>query len=462
MNGPDGIAIDSAGNIYIVDTFSSRVQKFDSDMNFLLMWGWGVKDHNPGPQICTKDDSVCYGGIVRQYNNTFGSDNGQFWIAHGIAIDTKDTIYVSDQNPVSPQGWTNRQGNVAENDNRIEMFDTGGNYLGQFGTYGSGDGQLNQPFGMLFDSSGKLLVTDARNNRIQVFSAPSSIATINPQGIISTRYLKVSNSTNAGSAISCAGCTDAGGNTNWTFTAPPAPESPTAPASISGNGTPGGMGAGGGLPFTLTPPRLQTVYPDGHVVYLDQTPNTNHDGQGQSPFKLGTGSLINPQSQTAITSLLKLGSRGTPVTVLQTILHTLGMLLDEPTGYFGSHTEAALKQYQQSQSLDPVGYTGPNTREALKRFISAQTQKSDSSVVSVFTKDLRLGDTDSEAKLLQIYLNTHGYIISATGAGTPGNETDYFGQKTAQALTKLQKASGITPASGFLGPKTRTYINEHH
>lgn len=36
---PEGIDIDSAGNIFVADTGNSRIQKFDSDGNFITKWG---------------------------------------------------------------------------------------------------------------------------------------------------------------------------------------------------------------------------------------------------------------------------------------------------------------------------------------------------------------------------------------------------------------------------------------
>ena len=34
-----GIVVDSEGNVYVVDTRNVRVQKFDSEKNFITMWG---------------------------------------------------------------------------------------------------------------------------------------------------------------------------------------------------------------------------------------------------------------------------------------------------------------------------------------------------------------------------------------------------------------------------------------
>ena len=77
----------------------------------------------------------------------------------------------------------------------------------------------------------------------------------------------------------------------------------------------------------------------------------------------------------------------------------------------------------------------------------------------VFTKDLGLGAIDSQVRLLQQYLNTHGFVITSTGPGSPGNETSRFGRMTRAALIKFQKAHGIS-ATGFFGPKTRALVNQ--
>lgn len=83
------------------------------------------------------------------------------------------------------------------------------------------------------------------------------------------------------------------------------------------------------------------------------------------------------------------------------------------------------------------------------------------SVVSTsytFTQNLTLGSTGSEAKALQQFLNANGAQVSATGAGSPGNESSYFGPATKAALAKWQAANGVSPASGYFGPITRAKI----
>jgi len=76
-----------------------------------------------------------------------------------------------------------------------------------------------------------------------------------------------------------------------------------------------------------------------------------------------------------------------------------------------------------------------------------------------FTRDLKTGSTGADVRALEVYLNTHGYILAATGPGSPGNETNYFGPLTKKALMKFQKNHDISPVAGYFGPITRAAVN---
>ncbi|MCX6735691.1 MAG: hypothetical protein NTZ13_01250 [Candidatus Parcubacteria bacterium] len=86
----------------------------------------------------------------------------------------------------------------------------------------------------------------------------------------------------------------------------------------------------------------------------------------------------------------------------------------------------------------------------------------------VFTKNLKAGDTDYEVLLLQKALNEDlDTIITTSGAGSPGSETTYFGQKTKLAVIKLQNKhygevlapNGLSVGTGVFGPSTRAMMN---
>lgn len=86
--------------------------------------------------------------------------------------------------------------------------------------------------------------------------------------------------------------------------------------------------------------------------------------------------------------------------------------------------------------------------------------KGTTTVTGSLTRDLTVGSTGSEVTTLQQILNKSADTqVSTTGAGSPGQESAYFGAKTKAAVIKFQIKNGITPTAGYVGPKTRAVMN---
>lgn len=79
----------------------------------------------------------------------------------------------------------------------------------------------------------------------------------------------------------------------------------------------------------------------------------------------------------------------------------------------------------------------------------------DENRISTISTDLFLGMQNKDVKKLQQLLNKLGYTVSQTGAGSLGNETEYFGSLTQKALAKFQADNQIYPSVGYFGPKTK-------
>ena len=54
---------------------------------------------------------------------------------------------------------------------RVQIFNSAGEYLSQFGSTGSANAQFNRPYGVAIDpTSHKIVVVDQNNNRVQIFA----------------------------------------------------------------------------------------------------------------------------------------------------------------------------------------------------------------------------------------------------------------------------------------------------
>lgn len=71
---------------------------------------------------------------------------------------------------------------------------------------------------------------------------------------------------------------------------------------------------------------------------------------------------------------------------------------------------------------------------------------------------LKMGSTGSQVVELQKALNGNGFLVSTTGAGSPGMESSYFGAKTKSAVMAFQSAKGLT-ADGVVGAQTGTALS---
>ncbi len=83
---------------------------------------------------------------------------------------------------------------------------------------------------------------------------------------------------------------------------------------------------------------------------------------------------------------------------------------------------------------------------------SAQTRDP---ALCAFTRGLTIGVTGEDVMCLQKYLNSEGFLVSPTGAGSPGNETMYFGPRTKKAVALWQAANGVAPTAGYFGKISR-------
>jgi tripartite motif-containing protein 71 len=173
---PHGVNIDSSGNVYVVDTNNFRVQKFDSNGKFIMAWGSeGEGDgqflHGHDIAIDSSGNSYVTDVLVEEGTNharvqkfdsngkfimmwgSRGSEKGQFEDMHGIDVDSSNNVYVADSN-----------------NNRIQKFDSNGKFITMWGSKGEDEGQFLHPHGIAVDSSGNVYIASKDIPNIQKFA----------------------------------------------------------------------------------------------------------------------------------------------------------------------------------------------------------------------------------------------------------------------------------------------------
>lgn len=162
------------------------------------------------------------------------------------------------------------------------------------------------------------------------------------------------------------------------------------------------------------------------------------------------------------------GDAGFHVTLLQQFLKDRGYLqTPDPAGLFGPNTELAVQKFQVDNEIvsfgtpETTGYgrVGPQTLGVLNALKNTEAS-SVAQIVTSFTRNLQIGATGDDVRILQEFLNNTGFTVTLTGPGSPGNESSFYGAMTANALTQFQLANNIYPADGIFTPYTRAKVIE--
>ena len=161
--GPEGIAVDRNGLVYVTDPWNHRVQVFTSDGRYLREWR-----HLPGP--CGQFTTPAAIALCKR---------GYLNAPSGIAVDRNGNVIVVNEGLSSPLGGF-----------FIQKFTANDEFVRMWGTDGFGPGQFEAPAGVAVDEDGNFYVADRGNNRVQKFSANGRFVT--QWGSIGDGYLRQS------------------------------------------------------------------------------------------------------------------------------------------------------------------------------------------------------------------------------------------------------------------------------
>jgi uncharacterized protein (TIGR03437 family) len=188
VNQPEGVAVDSLGNVYIADTLDHAVRKVTTNGVITTFAGNGNQGYtgDGGPANLARLNQPC-GVAVDTGGNVYVADTGNSQVRridpHGI-ITTVDTSGVL----LDPRGVAvDRAGNlyIADTGNRLVRRVSPGALVTTIAGNGTccyaGDGglaldaRLNQPWGVAVDVNGNVYIADPLNNAVRML-APVSAA----------------------------------------------------------------------------------------------------------------------------------------------------------------------------------------------------------------------------------------------------------------------------------------------
>jgi sugar lactone lactonase YvrE len=153
LGAPDGVTVDSLGNIYIADEANNRIRKVSTTGIISTIAGNGTGSYSGD------------GGAATAAEINYPT---------GVVVDHSGNVYIADIN--------NNRVRIVSTTGIITTF--AGNGTGSY----SGDGgqataaELDLPYGLAMDVSGNLYIGDASNNRIRKVNTLGIISTIAGNG----------------------------------------------------------------------------------------------------------------------------------------------------------------------------------------------------------------------------------------------------------------------------------------
>lgn len=191
LSDAEGVAVDSLGNVFIADANDHRIRKIAPDGTISTVAGDGFPGFSGdgGPASAARLNTP-YGIAVDSAGNLYIADLGNNRVRE-IAADGTITTVNGTETFLAPRNVAlDAKGNLYVSEfggHRVRCVATGGTIttIAGTGTAGfSGDGgaataaELNYPAGLAFDSAGNLYIADSSNNRVREVAVTGTITTV--------------------------------------------------------------------------------------------------------------------------------------------------------------------------------------------------------------------------------------------------------------------------------------------
>lgn len=202
---PYGIAVDSAGNLYIADFLGHAVRKVNSSGTISTYAGTGTFGFSgDGGSANNAQLNRPFGLAVDSANNLYIADSNNYCIRKVNGSGNISTVagactslgFTGDGGPATSAKMSAPYGIAVDNAGNLYIADSGNNRIRKVsngiittiagtGTAGfSGDGglataaKLNRPYGISVDNSGNVYVSDYGNYRVRLISTNGIITTL--------------------------------------------------------------------------------------------------------------------------------------------------------------------------------------------------------------------------------------------------------------------------------------------
>ena len=442
INGPRDITLDPTTNrLFVAEYSGNRVKVFDV---------------SPG-SITNGENAL---NVIGQTDFTSaGANNTQSGLSGpgGLAFDTlTKRLFVSESVGNRVKVFNAATSTISNGENAL-------NVLGQSTFTGAGAGNtqagINAPINITIDpTTNRLFVAESGGNRVKIFDISTSTISDNENAL---NVLGQSDFTSAGAADSQAGMNVPVGvsldlSTNHLFVSENSKKVKVFDIATStitnGENALYVIGQTGFTTATASSSQsgfllVQSVAfdPLSHYLYV-----VDNGAKAVKIFDLsaplaGGCSTIQEQEGNTIYSI----SCG--VKTVYQVLPNFSVSTGSGSGI--SFTSA------NTQAVSVTSTATSTTSTSTTTYILTPVATLDLTPTYTFVRSLTLKSKGDDVRQLQKFLNSNGFVVSAAGAGSVGNETTLFGPATKAALIRFQKAHNIKPASGYFGSITRSVIN---